>query len=132
MRQTFSKDEKLCSRILIKEVAEKGFSFSISPFRIIWTSAKLPTQKFPVQVLMSVPKSNFKRAVDRNRIKRLMREAYRKGKFVIYNHLNKKKKQIAVMLVYTSKKEITYSETEQKITLILQRLNNEFDKKIVS
>ncbi len=125
MRQTFKKEERLCSRTLIKNVIDNGKSFSLPPFRIIWLGIE-PKGNYPAEILFSVPKSNFSRAVDRNKIKRRMREAYRKHKqSMLYDALQENKKQIAIMLVYKSKQEIEYIEVQEKIILILQRLSKD-------
>lgn len=91
------------------------------PFRILWLESDLPGN-FPVQVLLSVPKKKFKSAVQRNRIKRRMREAYRKNKHLLYQHLIKTDKKLALAFIYTSPAESDYSEIEQKIVLSLQYL----------
>ncbi len=85
-------------------------------------------EKFPAQVLISVSKRNFKRAVDRNRIKRMIREAYRKNKFDTYTYLNSKNKKIVFSLTYLEKQELAYAEIENKIIVTLQRLQAELEK----
>lgn len=77
----------------------------------------------PVKILISVPKRKFKKAVDRNKIKRLIREGYRKNKHLLIDRLDGKK--IIVLMVYVSKTIIDYSETEEKINEVLIRLGNE-------
>ena len=119
--QTFSKNERLSSKIIIDELFEKGKSFNNFPFKIIWK--ELPTSTNDTQVLFSVPKRLFKRAVDRNRVKRLMREAYRKNKNTLYEKLNDKK--IGLVFIYINKSIVDYKEIEEKIILSLQRLNKE-------
>jgi ribonuclease P protein component len=79
----------------------------------------------PVKLLVSVSKRNFKNAVDRNRIKRIIREAYRKNKHILYNTQNREAKTLLLGLIYTPKSIPDYKELERKIILILQRLNKE-------
>ena len=76
----------------------------------------------PVELLISVSKRNFKRAVDRNRIKRLIREAYRKNKEILYNGLCERDKTLLLGLIYTPKTILKYKDIDRKIILILQRL----------
>ncbi len=90
----------------------------------------------PVKIVISVPKRSFKKAVDRNRIKRQIRDVYRKEKQKVYDVLGEK--NILVMLIYTAKIKPEYSELQQKISELLQRLstavikdNNEIDKHTV-
>src|SRR5438105_5364972 len=95
----FTKQEHLCSRKLIEKVVKEGKSAGTYPFRIKWLKAELNT-KYPAQIALSVSKRNFKRSVDRNRIKRLMREVYRKNKAGFYETLQVKQLQCALLLVY--------------------------------
>lgn len=121
-KNTFSKEERLSSRKLIEKVSGEGKSFFVHPFKVIFLETQIETN-FPVQVLMSVPKKKFPRAVDRNRIKRLMRESYRKNKHALYAALDEKKQKLAVMLIYVGPELPEYKPTEDKIILILQRLS---------
>ncbi|MBL7890068.1 MAG: ribonuclease P protein component [Bacteroidia bacterium] len=117
--QTFTKTERLSSKLLIDKLVEKGKSFNNSPFKFVWI--ELEESATPVQFLISVPKRNFKRAVDRNKLKRRSREAYRKNKAdMLIKQLGEKK--ICLMLVYIAKEKLEYIEIEQKIKEGLQRL----------
>ena len=84
MRQTFSKDERLCSHIIIRRLFAGGLTFNLRPFRVTWLLQPLDLPS-PVQVLISVPKYNFRKAVHRNLIRRRIKEAYRMNKHLIYN-----------------------------------------------
>ncbi len=117
--QTFTKTERLSSKLLIDRLVEKGKSFNNSPFKFVWI--ELEESATPVLFLISVPKRNFKRAVDRNKLKRRSREAYRKNKAdLLIKQLGDKK--ICLMLVYIAKEKLEYIEIEQKIKEGLQRL----------
>jgi ribonuclease P protein component len=119
--QTFSKNERLCSKPLIDQLVKKGNSFNGFPFKIIWL--EIQESSAPVKIVISVPKRNFKRAVDRNRMKRLIRETYRKNKHTLIERIGNKK--IVLLLVYTSKTFMDYTGTEEKIKIVLNRLSNE-------
>jgi ribonuclease P protein component len=121
MRQTFSKDERLRSRKLIESIVSGGRYVQVTPFRLGWIRTELRS-KFPIQLAIAVPKRFFKRAVDRNRIKRLIREAYRKNKNSIYTLLQSKGLQIAVLVVFNGRVVPEYKEIENKIVLTLQKL----------
>jgi ribonuclease P protein component len=118
--QTFSKSERLASRKTIEKIIAEGNSFSQYPFRLSWIKTEL-TSASPAQVAMVVSKRNFKRAVDRNRIKRLMREVYRKNKSGFYQTLTNKNMQCALLLMYTGKVIPDIAEVEKKLNLTLQR-----------
>ena len=125
--QTFSKDERLCSEALFSELLEKGTSFFVHPFRVVWLSSDHPG-KHPVQLAVSVPKKKFKKAVDRNYVKRLMREAYRRNKQELYSALEENGLKGLLLLVYAANAQPAYPEVEAKIKLILQRLIREHAK----
>lgn len=112
---TFKKSERLCSKKLIKELFSRGSSFYIYPFKVFYHLNKSFNDSN--QVLFSVPKRNFKKAVDRNLIKRRMREAYRLNKRTLNNS---KPKLIAY--IYTSKEILDYHQIEKKLKDSLERL----------
>jgi len=117
--QTFTKAERLCSKVLIDKLIEKGNSFQSFPFKIIWLEAQ--ESPVPAQIVISVPKRSFKKAVDRNKLKRRTREAYRKNKKILYDHLSNKK--VLLMFIYTAKTILAYKEIEEKLILGLEQLN---------
>ena len=83
---------------------------------------------FPVQVMMSVPKYNFHRAVDRNLVRRRMKEAYRLNKQALYDHLSGKGIQLVVSISYTAKDIMDYDHIQAKIIILLQRLTEANEK----
>jgi ribonuclease P protein component len=118
-RYFFKKEDKLKSRKLIDAVFSKGKSFSVYPFKVIW----LPVNEHSVlQTGVGVSSRNFKHAVDRNRIKRLMREAYRLQKHELSTVLNNGQKSLSVFILYTGKELPEYELVFEKFTAILNRL----------
>jgi ribonuclease P protein component len=77
---------------------------------------------YPARAGFSVPKKNFKNAVDRNRVKRLMREVYRLRKIHLYEKLVAKQKQMALMWIYKGKELPTYAQTEKVMVECIEKL----------
>ncbi len=123
---TFRKAEKLSGLKVFEDLTKNGTSFFVHPFRITWMKGD-SAQEFPVKIAFGVPKRNFKSAVKRNRIKRLLREAYRLHKQHFYSSLELKSVKIVVMCIYTGKEVPVYAEAEGKIILSLRRLLNTID-----
>ena len=121
MNQTFCKDERLCKKNLIKILFEKGEKQFSYPFRVISLNYSLPVS-YPVQLLISVPRSLFRKATDRNKVKRLIREAYRRNKNLLYEPLEKNHHQMLLCITYTAKEIVSYEEMSGKIIVLLQRL----------
>lgn len=119
MRFTLKKEERLKSKILIGQLFKKGRSISKFPLRLVYLKAE-HSSNYPVQVAFSAPKRKFKKAVDRNRIKRLIREAYRKNKHILYNSIEEKH---IIMFTYTDENELKYVEIEEKLILLLKKLS---------
>ena len=93
------------------------------PFRILYLENE--NQKSSLQAGFTVSTRNFKKAVDRNRIKRLMRESYRLQKHSLKNKLEGINKNLAVFFIYTGKEIPNFTEVYQKIGGALKRLENQ-------
>ena len=113
-RFTFKKNERLSSRKAIEELYSAGRSFYSGNFKVIYLPQK-EISVYPCQVVFSVPKKLFKRAVDRNLIKRRMREAYRAGKPAFYKELTEKKVFLHALLLYTTKEILTFEEINRNM-----------------
>jgi ribonuclease P protein component len=118
MRNTFRKEEKLKKKKLIAELFARGKSISVFPLKMVYLEIDHDSD-YKIQAGVSVSKRNFKKAVDRNRIKRLMREAYRKNKYSIYNSEDTKKH--IIMFIYQGKKEISYQLMEEKMIKLIEK-----------
>ncbi len=121
-RFTLSKQERVYKRNIIKLLFEKGNSFLIYPFRVIWIDTETDTN-YPAQFGVSVSKKRYKSAVKRNRIKRLTREGFRLHKHILYSSLSNNSLKRVFMLIYVGKNILPFQLIESKIILILQRLS---------
>lgn len=123
-KYTFSKNERLCSKILIDDLFSKGDSFFKYPFKVIYKKVS-PDEELIAKILISVPKRIFKRAVDRIKLKRLIREAYRKNKYILTDTSKTNPSVFIIGFVYTQKSILSYQEIERKIILILQSIKKQ-------
>lgn len=114
----FAKEERLKKDMLIKELFEKGSSFYLFPFKVILLHNPEKTHPFN-QVLFSVSKRNFKRAVDRNLIKRRMREAFRKNK----NRIPASKK-LLIAYIYAAKEILTFAQIQERLVKTFNRFDH--------
>lgn len=121
-RLSLKAQERLKSRKAIERVFASGEKIFEYPLLMRWKKDSLSTA-YPVQLLVSVSKKQFKKATDRVRIKRLLREAYRKNKLLLYDKLEENQEQLLIAIVYTGKKMPAYKEIEEKIIILLQRLS---------
>lgn len=120
---TFTKEERLCNKSLIDELFHKGSSFLCYPFKVSWLIAN-NSQLFPAQVLFSVSKKRYKRAVDRNLIKRRIREAYRLHKQqYLYSLLNDVDKRVVFSIGFIGKEIAPYDLIEKKMLKLMNELN---------
>ena len=130
MRNTLGKQERLKSKKLIEKLYTEGDSVKNFPLRMMYVQT-VHTSEFLCQVGVSVAKRNYKLAVDRNRLKRLMRETYRLQKQIVYNNLDK---PYVFMISYIGKEEIKYEDLhlkmEKLLTLFIDKVKVKADENI--
>ncbi|WP_346883471.1 ribonuclease P protein component [uncultured Algibacter sp.] len=124
MAFTYSKKEKLKSKKLIDQLFSEGQSVSVYPLRLVFLNTT-HNDETSVKTGISVSKRNFKTAVDRNRIKRLLREVYRLNKDSYFNNLTT---QYAFMILYIGKEKPTLAQIEMKMNNLFEK----FSKKVSS
>ncbi len=121
VKHTFKKSERLSSQKDIKELFANGSSFYLYPFKVVYSLAGSGASH---KVLFSVPKRVFKRAVDRNLLKRRMREAYR-----LHKHQLQIQPQILnIAYIYTPKKILRFKALEEPMVQSINRLAKYVDK----
>ena len=122
-RNTFKKSERLCSRILMDRLFQ-GDSHSISayPLRAVFLPVGTNEQK-GVSVLISVPKKRFHDAVDRNRVKRQLREAYRKHKHSLAEQMTAREQGLLIAFIYVSAQIEPTAAIEKRMVRLLEKIS---------
>lgn len=120
------KSQRLFKKKAIMALFEKGKGFSFYPFRVIINVTKPDNQCDALpRILVSVSKKRFHHAIKRNRIKRLIRETWRKNKHELLCKCMDENITIDIALVYTATIIMEYKDIEKKIKLLIKRLQNE-------
>ncbi len=120
---------------LIFEAAPEQQTFFQRQQNPSWPHQRIPENALffhPAKCLISVPRKRFKRAVDRNHIKRIVKEAYRKNKTPFYTFLQDKEVFCLLGLVYAAQTPLPFQETETKILITLQKLQEAIAKEVAS
>jgi len=149
MAKTFGKEERLCSHIAIEELFERGNVLYFHPLKIYYlilcphqktvdeiignseavskASGILSLKRPAVKVLFSAPKKHYRHAVDRNGLKRQMREAYRQNKSLFEQKYCLQENNLYIAFVYTSKKMVSYLHIEESIQKGIQKICESID-----
>ena len=129
-RSSFPKQERMVSRQLIGMLFGGGCSQSMAafPLRVVYMIRERGKEEAPVQLLISVPKKHFKHAVDRNRVKRQIRESYRRHKELLTNLLPDTQ-QLLIACVWLSDQQEPSSAVERKLVSLMQRIGERNDKR---
>lgn len=125
-RYFFKKEERLCNKRLLQQLYQRGSSFLLYPYRVVF----LPYTRLsvPVQVVLSVPKRNIKHAVDRNRIKRRMREIYRLEKTRhLYPFMQEKPDTLLLAIHYIGKQEESFPRMQSRMGKLIKKLEADYD-----
>ena len=132
---TLGKEERLKSRKQIEQLFDKGKSFVVAPFRIYFiVNSESPIQKGESRLKFGtgVSAKIFKKAVDRNRIKRLTREAWRLQKNEITEKASETQRQLNVFFIYTGKELPDFTTVKEKVAIALKKLADKIDENISS
>lgn len=114
VRNTFRKEERLCSKQLIDLLfSGKGTSVPAFPLRVVFMT--IEGDYPPISLLISVPKKRFKRAVKRNRVKRQIREAYRRNKHLLTDSLIERNLHLIMAVIWLDNEMRTTEVVEQKL-----------------
>lgn len=117
MKFNYPKNEKLKSKTSIGLLFSEGKSVSKYPLRLVFHSGSLAENE-KIKMGVSVSKRNFKKAVDRNYFKRILRETYRLNKHLLIDNLDK---PYAFMLFYQTKNRLSYEEINTKTIQLFEK-----------
>ena len=123
-RFTLSKEERICSKKLINELfTGNGRSMTAVPLRVVFMKRTIVDDQPRAAMLVSVPKRYFKHAVDRNRVKRQVREAFRRNKSIITQNLTDDHEAVAMAFVWLTDEKFPSSEVENRMVRLLTRIS---------
>lgn len=123
-RFTLSKEERICSKKLINELfTGNGRSMTAFPLRVVFMKRTIVDDQPRAAMLVSVPKRYFKHAVDRNRVKRQVREAFRRNKSIITQNLTDDHEAVAIAFVWLTNEKFPSSEVENRMVRLLTRIS---------
>ena len=117
---TFKKENKLINKKNIEELFLKGNNFTEFPIQTHWR--KLNNDNSNIKLAISITKKRFPKAVNRNLLKRYIRESFRTNNMRLKNHLSKKKNKIHILFIFIDNKEYDFKTINNKIIVILERL----------
>jgi ribonuclease P protein component len=120
-RFTLKKAERLTGKKIIDELFSEGKSFTVFPIRVFFMEKEFK-DNFPAKILIGAARTRLPNAVDRNKAKRLMREAYRRNKYQLYSVLKEKNKKLVLGFIYQADEIVPYTNLEAKIIVTLKRL----------
>ncbi len=126
MPLTFGKEYKLCSKRIIDAVFDQGEQVKAYPYIARYLITGLP-EPVAFQVVFSAPKRTFRKAHERNRIKRLARETFRLNKSELEMYLKNQNKQLALFLVYTAPKEVSFAENQKAMSKLQKKIIDTID-----
>ena len=133
--QQLHKSERINSKKLIDRLFKGGESKSMSafPLRVVFMTEDADSHEPLAKMMVSVPKRYFKRAVKRNHVKRLVREAYRHNKQQLFNSLEgeEQRKALSLCFIWTDSNLRSYKEVEQKVANLLQRVAEKISKQTI-
>jgi ribonuclease P protein component len=118
-RYFLGKENKLKSRNVIQQLFSQRKHVLVYPLKAVYI---FENEKHPLQAGVSASKRNFKKAVDRNRIKRLIREVYRLQKPALENHLIQNKQSLSIFLMYVGKEMPEYIQLKESVEKIIKRM----------
>ena len=130
-KNTLRKPDKLKSAIAIEALYSENQFIVSYPLKCYYSFSNNADSVSKVKVAFTVPKRTFKNAVNRNKIKRRMREAYRLNYKNILDLSNENEKQLLLFIIYIGKEELNYTTIEKNMQAVLQKIRKKVYSTIV-
>ena len=127
-KEGLPKYERICKENDIQALFDKGVGVSVYPYRVIYLFRRDESRPVTVRLLVSVSKKRFHHAFKRNRVKRLVREAWRKNKAELYEICQRDNISVDVALVYTATVIHSYEEMSVKTKKVVNELIKNHEK----
>lgn len=128
VKEDFPKYERICKENDIQSLFEKGTGFSSYPFRVVYLFRRVEDVPPTCRLLISVSKKRFHHAFKRNRVKRLMRESWRKNKAPLYELCERDNISVDVALIYKATVIHSYNEMFNKTRKAVSDIVNRYEK----
>lgn len=125
-KYTFQKSERIVRKKTIESIYQKGENMFVYPLKVRYLPVENNPENIQAKILISVPKKNFKKAVHRNRIKRLLRESYRLNKHILELLPDR---QLNIHFHYVGRSILPFEQVQNSMVQILNQLLQEKDKK---
>ena len=127
IKYTFSKEERLCRKGSFEELLASGQSFVSYPLRAVFRFYPRGEKEVPARIAISVSKKRFKRAVKRNRVKRLVREGYRLNKHTLYAAIPEDK-TMDILFIYLQDNIFEFQKIEKAIAGAIKKIMGYIEK----
>jgi ribonuclease P protein component len=127
LKNTFHKNERLCSKKAMEELFSRGRSLNRYPLKMMYIVTEYPLEN-QSQVMFVAPKKKFRRAHDRNLLKRRMREAYRLNKQQYYNELHLLNIKTQAAFIYIGTEQASFEEIRQSFVWLMQQSVNKLNQ----
>ena len=119
----FPKSQRLTNKKNFEKLFEAGQTINAFPFKLIYITEAAIENMPPYQIAFTVPKRSFKKAVDRNLLKRRMRELFRLNKHAFIEHIDLQEKNFYGIIIYTNREIMTYGEMEKSWKKLISKFN---------